>query len=275
MATRTKCAGHHQHYGTDNIIRNNIYFDVDIGDVPTPGRQEIFMHGHCDSAIRASTHTRDVAACRPDTDPHTGCCCYPGCDQGKCSSFRFERNIVFEPQGANSTIVGTTFAHGLDNFSFTGNLYFAAGRPPLTPLFNSTGGNTATVKDAESFADWQRSGKDDKSLNGRDPLFTSNVTFALSPESPAIKQLGFVPIDLSTVGPRAAAGPPGAEEPVLVEGRPGEVKAATTTAIGRGVATPAAVAMQELVDAGLLRLRPAAAAPTRTPGKTDAPRGAR
>lgn len=32
VATRTKCAGHHQHYGTDNHILNNIYYHVDIGD---------------------------------------------------------------------------------------------------------------------------------------------------------------------------------------------------------------------------------------------------
>ena len=38
VATRTKCAGHHQHYGTDNHLLNNIYYVVNTGDVKTPGR---------------------------------------------------------------------------------------------------------------------------------------------------------------------------------------------------------------------------------------------
>ena len=54
------------------------------------------MKDHCDASIRASTHKRDPATCHPDTAPKVGCCCYPGCDQGKCSSFTFERNIVYE-----------------------------------------------------------------------------------------------------------------------------------------------------------------------------------
>ena len=28
VAYRTKCAGHHQHYGTDNVLRNNLYYEV-------------------------------------------------------------------------------------------------------------------------------------------------------------------------------------------------------------------------------------------------------
>ena len=86
------------------------------------------MDGHCDAAVRASTHRRDVASCSPDASVR-GCCCYPGCDQGKCSSFRFERNIVFLPASSNSSFVGATWARGLDNFTFANNTYYSAHRP--------------------------------------------------------------------------------------------------------------------------------------------------
>ena len=63
IATRTKCSGHHQHYGTDNNLTNNLYYDVNQGDRPSPGRSEIIMRD-CDAAIRASTHSRPTAVTR-------------------------------------------------------------------------------------------------------------------------------------------------------------------------------------------------------------------
>ena len=61
--------------------------------------------------LRKSTPPpRSCHACQPDSAPKTGCCCYPGCDQGKCSSFKFERNIVYQPQNATGIFVGTGFA---------------------------------------------------------------------------------------------------------------------------------------------------------------------
>jgi hypothetical protein len=193
VATRTKCAGHHQHYGTDNTIVNNIYYHVNIGDQPTPGRAQILMPGQCDGAIRASTHHRDPATCHPDTHPTASCCCHPGCDQGKCSSFTFERNIVFQPVDAAGKLVATTFFAGLDNFSFTNNLYYAGNTSTTVPLFNATG------KTAEGFAKWQAHGKDEGSKIA-DPKFESASKFTLASDSPAIK-LGFVPISISHVGP--------------------------------------------------------------------------
>eukprot|EP01050_Picozoa_sp_SAG11_P012177 SAG11_NODE_1338_length_5170_cov_4.262473_2_plen_748_part_00 len=209
VALRTKCAGHHQHYGTDNRLLNNVYYHVNIGDVATPGRAAILMPDHCDGSIRASTHRRDPSSCSPDTAPHAGCCCYPGCDQGKCSSFHFERNIVYQPATASnlSSFVDTTFAEGLDNFTFTKNLYWSGSAANSgRPLFNDTGGGHR-----ETFAAWQAHGKDVSSIVA-DPEFVAEVgaagptSFALKPISPAITKLGFQPIDISDIGPRPAAG---------------------------------------------------------------------
>jgi len=54
-----------------------------------------------------------------------------------------------------------------------------------------------------SWRDWQAAGMDVQSLVA-DPLFVDpkNDNFSLRPESPAITQLGFKPLDLSKVGPR-------------------------------------------------------------------------
>ena len=226
---RVKCAGHHQHYGTDNVLSNNLYYDVNIGDVPTPGRPQVLMPGFCDAAVRMSTHVRDIATCHPHTTPSVECCCAPGCDQGKCSSLAFERNIVFLPAESVSTIIGATWAHGLDNATFRDNVYFRVGSGPEARLFNTTafpqasfGGSGGGVSmrpaeglvdahgvDGESFTSWQQS-KDQGSAFS-DPLITSNVTFALASGSPALAR-GFVPIDVSSIGPRASAvGAPGAQ----------------------------------------------------------------
>lgn len=60
-----------------------------------------------------------------------------------CTSFNFERNIVFQPHGANSTFVGfgwTAFEHTFDNFTFARNIYYAEGKPTDEPhMFNGTG----------------------------------------------------------------------------------------------------------------------------------------
>ena len=179
-----------QHYGTDNVLTNNIYYHVNIGDVVTPGRKEILMPDHCDASIRASTHHRDPATCHPDTAPTADCCCHPGCDQGKCSSFKFDRNIVYQPQSATGVFVGTTFSAGLDNFTFTDNLYWDGNTSTTAPMFNFTGSA------AEGFSTWQAAGKDAGSIL-QDPQFVGEGKFTLKKSSPAIGKLGFQPIDLA------------------------------------------------------------------------------
>ena len=206
IATRTKCSGHHQHYGTDNNLTNNLYYDVNQGDRPSPGRKEIIMKD-CDAAIRASTHSRPDS-CHPQKAPNASndrCCCFPSepgapdCDDGKCSSFTFERNAVLQPAGYNGSLLATTFSHGLDNFTFRYNDWYKVSDPSgTTKLFNTGWSDSAG---ASNFAEWQQKGRDAGSVYADPQLNTTD--WALAPSSPA-RKLGFVPIDVSAVGPRPA-----------------------------------------------------------------------
>ncbi len=164
------------------------------------------MKGSCDTAVRASTHRRP-AGCHPHSDPSPGCCCAPGCDQGKCSSFNFTRNIVYLGKG-KETYVGTTWSGGLDNFTFDDNVYFTVGaNATCTGMFNEGAG------EPQDFATWKKRGKDAHSVSAN-PLFSTpfpvdsgvpeNVN--LKPASPAILNFGFEPIDISRVGPRRQGG---------------------------------------------------------------------
>ena len=201
IALRTKCAGHHQHYGTDNILENNIYFDVNIGDVPTPGREKVLME-NCDTSIRSSQHNRNVNTCHPNISPTTGCCCHPGCrDQGKCSSFIFRKNIVYQPSKYNSSFVGATVPFGLDNFTFENNLYWIAGdeATSLGLLWNTTASHHWVQ--GSDFSTWSSgtSRKDRGSIVADPQLNTSNFRFAKT--SPALTKIGFEPINISKIGP--------------------------------------------------------------------------
>ena len=206
IATRTKCSGHHQHYGTDNNLTNNLYYDVNQGDRPSPGRSEIIMRD-CDAAIRASTHSRPDS-CHPQTAPNATnrCCCFPNepgapdCDDGKCSSFTFARNAVLQPASYNGSLLATTFAHGLDNFTFEYNDWYKVGDPSGSTMLFNTGWNGS--EGASNFEEWQKKGRDAGSVYADPQLNTTN--WALAPSSPA-RKLGFVPIDVSEVGPRLAA----------------------------------------------------------------------
>ena len=65
-------------------------------------------------------------------------------------------------------------------------------------LFNTGWADNAG---ASNFAEWQQKGRDAGSVYADPQLNTS--TWALAPSSPA-RKLGFIPIDVSAVGPRAA-----------------------------------------------------------------------
>lgn len=138
---KTKSGGFHQHYGKDNVVRNNIL---------------------------ALARTEQIARSRKEAH----------------RSFTFERNIVYFREGL---LLGKNWDG--DGFALDHNLYYsAAGGPIAFP-----GGD---------FASWQARGHDRHSRIA-DPRFVNpeSGNFTLAPDSPAL-QMGFVPIDLSQVGPR-------------------------------------------------------------------------
>ncbi len=137
----TKSGGFHQHYGRENVIRNNIF--------------------------AFATHGQII---RTRMEEHL--------------SFTFERNIVC---WSESSLLGSNWSD--DKYKLDYNLYW------------NTHGEPVMFKEW-TFDEWQKRGQDMHSLIA-DPLFTDpgNGDFTLDPESPAL-ELGFKPIDLSTVGPQ-------------------------------------------------------------------------
>ncbi len=98
-------------------------------------------------------------------------------------AFTFERNLIYYDSGA------TWVAAGLHhNYTADHNLYFNASGQPLVFLGNL------------DFKQWQALGQDVHSVIA-DPRFVdpAHRDFRLRPDSPALA-LGFVPIDMSTVG---------------------------------------------------------------------------
>ena len=141
LVYRTSHGGFHQHYGKENIVRNNIF-----------------------------ALSRDAQIRRTRQEPHL--------------SFTFERNIVYWQEG---TLLDGSFDKG--NVAFDKNLYWHAKKGPIR--FGRL-----------TLAEWQAKGMDAKSVIA-DPLFASpeKNDFTLAAQSPA-SRVGFVPLDLATVGPR-------------------------------------------------------------------------
>ena len=103
---------------------------------------------------------------------------------------------MFQPRNnGTAALLETTFAHGLDNFTFRDNDYYS-GDPRGTRGWYVQG---AKPTRSISFAAWQALGKDAGSLVA-DPGFANLSTFALKPGAPPIAKLGFQPIDISHVG---------------------------------------------------------------------------
>ena len=177
-----------QHYGTDNLIENNIFAFGSSLPCDDPNQ------GDCDrTAIKSSQHNSG--------------CGTTGEGQGCNSSFTFRRNIVLlgaqnasvSPWVVNNSHIFATYGPtvGVWNMSFDSNVYWHTSlpAPPENLVFGPSG-------DPLTFAEWVKLGKDNSSLV-QDPEFVdaSELNFELQPGSPALA-LGFQQIDTSTVGPR-------------------------------------------------------------------------
>lgn len=171
IAYNIKCAGHHQHYGMDNLITNNVYANVN-----TAG---------CDFGVRSSMHSGHTVDCH-HINPSAGE------DQGQCSSFKLITNII--NPAANDTL-GASVSYGFLNCTVDDNVHWS----PATPHLHFP---TNVSKDT-SFAEWQHIGRDVHGIVA-DPLFAhgeQDQYSTLKPSSPALAR-GFVPIIISHVGPR-------------------------------------------------------------------------
>lgn len=170
IAFNTKCAGHHQHYGMDNLLLNNIYAFVNVGD--------------CDCGARNSQHGGANENCSA-IDPATGE------DMGQCSSFKLNRNIIRPVLG--DSVCAPVAPYAFLNCSVDLNVHWGAQPSSMTFPTNMTN---------NTFAEFQLLGKDVHGIVA-DPLFVNGIAdeyTTLMPSSPALAR-GFQLIDISNVGP--------------------------------------------------------------------------
>lgn len=165
----TKSAAFHQHFGTDNLIANNV--------MAFPDRWACDGAGGCDnSAVRSSQHA-------------------PGSGLGEHSSFTFERNIVLL-FNSTASLFDSTNSIGFKNMTMDNNVYWSLAKDASSLKFPPS-------QSPRTFAQWQATGKDTHSKVA-DPKFVDAMGLDfqhLESDSPALA-LGFRPIDASSVGPR-------------------------------------------------------------------------
>jgi hypothetical protein len=137
--------------------------------------------GACDGAVRSS---RWAGTC---TFPAEGA-------EGECSSFTLSTNIVV---ASDANLFFLSIPDALDNMTMVSNDYWSA-----------TAGPNMTFPHGQTFPEWVASGKDADSCVA-DPQQVQPLGpqfWLLKPTSPAIAR-GFVPIDVSQVGPLRPVGP--------------------------------------------------------------------
>lgn len=158
----TKYAAYDMHYAKELTIRNNIFA---FGMLEELNRTKGEPH-------TSAYFENNIVYWKTIDDPYNG--------DWKDLSYRFHVNPWSKEQPEKSS-----------NFETDYNLFFN----PLLPLESVKWNNN-------TWEEWHRRGKDVHSLYA-DPLFVDaeHFNFGLRPESPAF-QLGFRPIDMSTVGPR-------------------------------------------------------------------------
>ncbi len=114
--------------------------------------------------------------------------------------FRLYRNILLahsEPHFLGG------YAVGLDTHGHESNFNLLHRYDGHEPVFATKSGTTENASDSIPLTQWQQNGHDRQSI-ATDPLCTDAgaLDFTLAPDSPAITQLGFRPIDASGIGPR-------------------------------------------------------------------------
>ena len=164
-----------QHYGLDNVLDNNVLaFPTSQPPSPWPCT---FASDCARAGLRSGKHA-------------------DGSGEGAFSSFFATRNIFLLGAGLDeaATLFTTDVADGLQNMSFSNNVYHATDGRSLS--FPPTQAPT-------TFAEWQATGKDAGSILA-DPLFVdaAALNFSLRADSPA-RLLGVASIDVSNVGPRS------------------------------------------------------------------------
>ena len=158
----TKCPGFFQHYGKENIVRNNIFAfgkEAQIGRGRVEEHISFFME-------------RNI---------------YYWKDESAVLSGNWENKVYMHRPGKPSD---NAIADSL-TYKFDYNLYFNPEKTVSNVMFGKL-----------TFDQWQKNGQDKNSLYA-DPGFVNpeKGDFTIGKNSPALK-VGFIPIDMSAVGPR-------------------------------------------------------------------------